>query len=108
MRKKSTQHRGRLSQRQKETLKILAEKGVRIAFLAKVTSCGEGVVLSTTYPHISPNRHNYSYRVKRNRLRVKLELKERIREEIHAGNTTREISREWNVPLSIVNKILTQ
>ena len=100
--------RRRLSHRQKETLKLLAEMGVRISFLAKVTSCGEGVVLSATYLHISPNKRNYSYRGKRSRLRLRAELKEKIREKVDAGNTTGDISHEWDVPLSTVNKILIQ
>jgi hypothetical protein len=106
--KKPRLSRRRLSRHQKETLRILAEQGVRISFLAKVTRCAEGVALSTTYPHVSPNSVNYTYRVKRNRLRLKEYLKEQIREKVDAGNTTREISDEWGVPLGIVNKILVQ
>lgn len=87
-------------------IKSLKSKGVRIHLLARIIKADYGVSKSATYYHIGDN--DYSNQAKRIRQLQKEKIRERIYHLIEEeGKNTGQISREWNVPLKVLNRIYT-
>lgn len=86
--------RQKLTNEQIATIFYLRQLGYTKAIIAKTVRQQCNVALSTTYYHLD-------------RLEVaeKLAMREQIRTLIKQGMTTREIAKEWQQPLEVVNKI---
>ena len=96
----------KLSNQQIQTIKELKANGVRLSFISKLLEA-EGHAKSLAYYHLSENRDGYDNKAKVIRLRQKELIRHKIAKLIDQGYTTGEISKDWNTPLAVVNKIYT-
>lgn len=84
----------KLTDSQIETIKYLRRNGFPVSAIAKVTCNLYGIAISTVYYHASVQEQQDT-----------AVIKSTIRDLILSGKSTLQISKEWGVPLSTINRL---
>jgi len=98
----------KLTDEQIATIKFLKSSGIQLSLIAHTLAEAYGVSKSAAYYHCSDNRGSYDYQAKKIREAQKQAIRQRIHTLIENGYNTRQVAEEWNMPLSIVNKIYSR